>query len=296
MTDVSITAGGLAPLVWELADELDASPAPALVITNVQTSAVETVVPVPGYQGSGVYSTVWESSTSQAAGSYTAVFSGKIDAVSVSSTIRVYVTSTTSYVSVAEFKDMLLPNSASTARDARIAGVLSGVSRSIDNECGRYFGTTARKYVEIDTDRNSTTRRQVGVLHIPDLAFPDDAQLTVQVGDGWTWTTVDPSDLKFDLENVISDVSIDSPAIAVLLRNRDWRDYGEFARIYARWGWPSIPPQAVEACHIQGTRIFARKGAPEGIAGPAEWGLTRQPRLDVDVRTMITGLQRAPIG
>lgn len=68
--------------------------------------------------------------------------------------------------------------------------------------------------------------------------------------------------------------------------------------VTAVWGWPSVPPDIIWAVQMQAHRFYRRKGSPEGIAGSAEWGLTRVPRLDPDVLGILKdgGYMRAGIG
>lgn len=68
--------------------------------------------------------------------------------------------------------------------------------------------------------------------------------------------------------------------------------------ITAIWGWPDVPPDIVMATQMQAHRYYNRKGSPEGIAGSAEWGLSRIPPLDPDVLSILKGggYMRAGIG
>ena len=68
--------------------------------------------------------------------------------------------------------------------------------------------------------------------------------------------------------------------------------------ITAVWGWPEVPADIVWAAQMQAHRLYRRKGSPEGIAGSAEWGLTRVPALDPDVLSILKGggFMRAGIG
>lgn len=68
--------------------------------------------------------------------------------------------------------------------------------------------------------------------------------------------------------------------------------------ITAVWGWPSVPPDIIWAAQMQASRLYRRKGSPEGIAGSAEFGLTRIPPLDPDVLSILKGggYMRAGIG
>lgn len=59
--------------------------------------------------------------------------------------------------------------------------------------------------------------------------------------------------------------------------------------ITAIWGWPDVPEDIIMANQIQAHRFYGRRGSPEGIAGSAEWGLTRIPNLDPDVKAILEG-------
>lgn len=71
-----------------------------------------------------------------------------------------------------------------------------------------------------------------------------------------------------------------------------------FIGVTAVWGWPQIPSDVLWAAQMQAHRLYRRKGSPEGIAGSAEWGLTRIPALDPDVLSVLKGggYMRAGIG
>lgn len=68
--------------------------------------------------------------------------------------------------------------------------------------------------------------------------------------------------------------------------------------VTAIWGWPEVPHDIIWAHQMQSNRYYRRKGSPEGIAGSAEWGLTRIPALDPDVLSILKGggYMRAGIG
>lgn len=63
-------------------------------------------------------------------------------------------------------------------------------------------------------------------------------------------------------------------------------------------GWPDVPADVIWANQMQAQRYYSRKGSPEGVAGSAEWGLSRVPRLDPDVVGVLKdgGYMRAGIG
>lgn len=79
----------------------------------------------------------------------------------------------------------------------------------------------------------------------------------------------------------------DKPVTAIKL---PWgTPLGETIDVTAYWGWPEVPADIVMANQIQAHRLYGRRGSPEGIAGSAEWGLTRIPNLDPDVKAILEG-------
>lgn len=68
--------------------------------------------------------------------------------------------------------------------------------------------------------------------------------------------------------------------------------------VTAQWGWPDVPSDIELANQMQAHRYYNRKGSPEGLAGSAEWGITRIPPLDPDVLSILKGggYMRAGIG
>lgn len=68
--------------------------------------------------------------------------------------------------------------------------------------------------------------------------------------------------------------------------------------VTAVFGWPEVPADILWAAQMQAQRYYGRKGSPEGVAGSAEWGLTRIPALDPDVLSILKGggFMRAGIG
>lgn len=68
--------------------------------------------------------------------------------------------------------------------------------------------------------------------------------------------------------------------------------------VMGQFGWPQVPDDITWAHQMQANRYYRRKGSPEGIAGSAEWGLTRIPALDPDVLAILKGggYMRAGIG
>lgn len=63
-------------------------------------------------------------------------------------------------------------------------------------------------------------------------------------------------------------------------------------RVTAKWGWPAVPDDVLEACYIQAARVYKRRESAEGVLGNADFGLVRVgSRLDPDVEQMLTDLK-----
>lgn len=70
------------------------------------------------------------------------------------------------------------------------------------------------------------------------------------------------------------------------------------ASITAIWGWPEVPDDIIMAAQMQAHRFYDRKSSPGGLAGSAEWGISRIPAIDPDVLAILKGggFMRAGIG
>lgn len=70
------------------------------------------------------------------------------------------------------------------------------------------------------------------------------------------------------------------------------RDGG--VRVTGRWGWTSVPVTVEQAALLQGSRVFARRDAPFGVAGSPEAGseLRLLAKVDPDVAVMLNSYRR----
>lgn len=297
MSITQVDPGGTAPLLWDWAmqggDELPD--------VHIKDSLLNDVTaPVCASDGSGHVFAVWAVPSLQAEGIYSAYLSGSIGGqATVSDSIRIYVgqgvapaSTFVSYVSVDEFKDQVFSDYASTASDAALARALAAVSASIDRECGRTFTKTELQPLVVDTRTHSYVRSNgCAVLTLPD--FAETSNVSVSVGTYGSWTPIQGVDFGF--ETWSGSPGTLSPWVNIIRFGVPWDTYIPLVQVTAQWGWPSVPPQVVQAVMLQANRIFSRKGSPEGAAGPAEWGLTVVPRIDPDVRALLVGLKRTGI-
>lgn len=173
-----------------------------------------------------------------------------------------------------------------TADTALLEKARTAASRRIDRRCGRRFYA--------DAAATARTFNPVGrVLWTGDgekLLLPDISSLVglvVEVGSGSTFTAVT------DYETGPEDALTEGGPVEWLLRlgSGCWSTGRRGrVRITAKWGWPAVPPEVVEATLLLAARLYKRKSSPDGTAGVGEWGPIRVSKLDPDVESLITAL------
>lgn len=174
-----------------------------------------------------------------------------------------------------------------TADTVLLNAALEAASRRIDKRCGRRFYADAVATARTINPRGNAVRTDDG----DQLLVPDISSLTglvVEVGtSGGTYTAV--TDYETGPDNALAD----DAAIEWLLRlgSGCWSTgrHGR-VRITAKWGWPAVPPEVVEATLLLAARLYKRKSSPDGTAGVGEWGPIRVSKLDPDVESLIGDL------
>lgn len=171
-------------------------------------------------------------------------------------------------------------------RDELLDTALAAASRYIDRHCGRRFWLDETATARVINPLRRVFRDDDGEhLLVKDIGDADG--LVVQVGRDPAWTTITSL-----VEAEPTDALDEGRPITSLLRvNAYWNaGAGQRVRVTARWGWPQVPDQVVEATLLQANRLFKRKDSPEGVSGSAEWGVIRVSRIDPDVQAMLTHL------
>lgn len=189
---------------------------------------------------------------------------------------------TNGYANLAELKVRLGIRDA--AEDAVLEAVIQAASRAIDNETGRtfYAATETRFFTAEDDD----------VLFIDDLLELTTLK-TDEDGDRvyeQVWAATD-----FDLEPYNK---VPFTRLRVAPRSTKAFPTGRRAvEITGSWGYSATAPDPVrEACLIQSARLFKRKDAPFGVMGNAEVGVVRLPKLDPDVKVLLSPYVKLELG
>lgn len=177
------------------------------------------------------------------------------------------------YISVQELKDVV--GISDDSEDVLVERAVKAATQAINNRSGfaTFWNTGLAEIRTVDTEGKIVPKR--GVSPYYKLLLPDGIASTGGFSvSGFPTATLMPSDA----------IAKGEPATALKL------SYGSLpasVQITAVWGWPSLPDDIVMAAQMQAHRYYRRRGSPEGIAGSAEWGLSRVPRLDPDVAAIL---------
>ena len=188
---------------------------------------------------------------------------------------------TNGYVSRQDIKSALgLGTAALSPDDDEIDQVITSVSRTIDDYCGRFFysvaGTTvytATDYLYVAIDDFSavtsvkTDENNDGTPEVTLTANTDYRLVTNQTVPGWPATAIQIT-------------SFGTHTLPVLVT--------QGVQVIGTRGWAAIPEPVKAAAQLQTSRIYARRATPFGVAGSPEGGIVRLlSRLDPDVELML---------
>jgi hypothetical protein len=185
------------------------------------------------------------------------------------------------YADLATLKAHLNIESSDTTRDTLLNQALASASRGIDRDTGRRFFLDAAGVARTFNPSGKTVCDAAGErLLVNDIGSV--TGLVVETGSAGSFTAVT------DYETAPDNALVDSRPITALLRTSGtWGSGTARVRVTARWGWPSVPDEVVQATLIQAARLYRRKDSPEGVTGSAEWGVVRLSRVDPDVYALI---------
>jgi hypothetical protein len=194
------------------------------------------------------------------------------------------------YITRDELKGILEIDLSNDEENALIDRAIRGASRAIERRSGwpTFWRTATAETRTIDTVGKLAPIRRSGYSGVKLLLRNGIADPTGFLVSGHSSARLLPSDCFDDGE----------PADAIALTGGASFGVNGTIDITAIWGWPAVPDDIVMAAQMQAHRYYNRKGSPEGIAGSAEWGISRIPPLDPDVLAILKGggFMRAGIG
>jgi hypothetical protein len=195
---------------------------------------------------------------------------------------------TTTYITLAQLKAAL--KITDTADDVALQRAITSASAAVDSFTGRRFWIDDAVVPRIFRPARRVTWDRDGQLFLTD-DIASSTGLIVEMGTPSQWTLV--TDYEPHPDNAL----VKGKPITGLLRLAWWfGGYGLRLQVTAKWGWPAVPAEVVEATLIQAARLYRRKDSPEGILGSADWGAIRVSRVDPDVQALVGHLVLPAIG
>lgn len=192
------------------------------------------------------------------------------------------------YCTLDELKARLLPYTQDTDDDAILEQVINGVSREIDDLCGRrFYALSETRYY---TPRSADSLAIDELLSVSTLKTDPDADRVYET----TWSASD-----YDLEPFNAPLlATPQPYSRISIAPRGRYRFPLHARsveLAGSFGYAAAAPAPVrEACLLQSARLFKRKDAIFGVIGSAEMGqLLTISKLDPDVKLLLDKYKRA---
>lgn len=200
------------------------------------------------------------------------------------------------YATVAETKSWLVLND--TIDDVEIAAVLDTVTRWIDEYCDRHFWQDGAAGSEVARVFAPSSSRVLALGGSNDLVSVTTVK-SDEDGDGTfetTWAAGDyelhpvnrPTGRPYDRVEAIGARQFPVPYS---------RGSGATHRVQITgiWGWTAVPDPVHHACKLQASRVLDRRNSPQGVAGPAEFGVVRISRFDPDVTSLLDPYRRVAV-
>lgn len=183
-----------------------------------------------------------------------------------------------SYAGISDVKEFLGIESSNIQNDQNIERAIDAAEKLIERTTGRVFTLSA----------SATARTFATSPCETDLIIDDVGTLTglvVETGTfgSSTWDTVADTDYEVGPVNAIAR----GVPVTVVLRPSGWGTGNSRVRVTAKWGWPEVPADVIQATILQAVRLLKRKDSPGGVYGSADWGLIRVSKVDPDVMALV---------
>ena len=202
-------------------------------------------------------------------------------------------TITNGYVTLSELKAYLdIPN-ADTTEDALLEQIVEAASRSIDRIAGRRF------YLDVNASARYYRTRDPYSLLVDDIGSTTDLAVALDTSGGGTYPTAAAYNTDFILEP-LNAAAMGRPWTIVTMVGAYLFPYPvnnrPGVRVTARWGWPTVPDDIVEATLILCADLYKRKSSVGGVLGLSEMGAIRMSPLGRDISAMVRAYRREVLG
>ena len=194
---------------------------------------------------------------------------------------------TNGYITLANLKTYLKIDD--SVDDVLLEKIIESASRSIDRIANRRF--------YLDAAASTRTYRPIGNLRVQTDDFGTTTGLVVKTDSNATGVYQTTFTLNQDyiveptnalaLGRPFTTITIVGPTAFSLPVN-----YWPQVEVTAKWGWPSIPDDVVEATYILSADLYKRRDSVGGVLGLSELGAIRMSPLGRDIAAMVRAYRR----
>lgn len=203
-------------------------------------------------------------------------------------------TITNGYCTLAELKDANVLSFSSTTSDTFLENVIMAISRSIDNECGRYFykstATEDRYFTALNTERIFVGDVvSVSAVYTDTLAGDRTYPYTWSSTDYDTWPYTSSTVTESDPIRYIEKTPLGIYQFPVGVRKG--------VKVTAIYGWYSVPIAIQRACILWSERFFKRYQTPLGVSASTALGemQIKVPPPDPDVQAILSNYKAVAV-
>ena len=196
-------------------------------------------------------------------------------------------TITNGYASLDELKHPNVLNLSTTASDDILEAVIEGISRAIDNHCGRRFFTASEtRYYTAE----STVFVPVDDISATGVTLTTDADGDGTFENAWVEGT--------DFELLPFNAALDGlPYTSIEIKSHGAYRFPirrKGVKVAASFGFAAVPKPVNRACVLQATRLFKRYITPLGVSAASAVGEIKLsiPALDADVTMLLRPYER----
>jgi hypothetical protein len=191
-------------------------------------------------------------------------------------------TITNGYASLSDVKAEDVLNITTVEHDPLLEVTIEAVSRAIDNYCGRRFYQVSENQYYTPEDGETLYVNDIGTTSSLSVYTDEDGDGTFEV----TWTSDDynlaPYNalLNNEVYNMIETAAGGSYSFPTVKRS---------TKIFAFFGWASVPKPIRAACILWTARLFKRYVTPLGASAMTALGEMRMqiPEFDGDIKQML---------
>ncbi len=202
-------------------------------------------------------------------------------------------TITNGYVTLNEAKAYLdIPLADSTENDL-LEQIVEAASRSIDRIAGRRF------YLDAAASARFYRTRDAYSLMVDDIGSTTDLAVALDTSGGGTYSTAAVYNTDFIVEPLNAAASGRPWTLLTMVGQYLFPyplNYRPGVRVTARWGWPTVPDDIVEATLILTADLYKRKSSVGGVLGLSELGAIRMSPLGRDISAMVRAYRREVLG